>query len=648
MDSMKVIPFKTLELKTVALKKQALKKVAFKKVSTQVIVCIFMQTFIIASAIAEPMTSNMLALYDRVFVSPLLSLSYSNSNSPKGGEFSTFELGTFDSLNPLINTGTPVNGTAYLYDSLLSSSLNEPSVSYGLLADQITRDPKDSSWVIFHINPKATFSNHQPVTVDDVVFTFNLIMRKGSPGLRLYYSNIQKITALDHQSVRFDFKQIPSQDASSKSNVKLALAVGQMSIFSRQDWKGRAFDQVSMVAPLGSGPYFLDKIDLGRSITYRRNPNYWGRDLMVNRGKYNFDCIKYIYYRDPEAAFQGFKLGQYTFRAEKISQNESKNNNFPAMQKGLVIKENISNKNPITMNGLVFNLRQTKFQDRRVRKAFTEAFDFEWLNKVFLNQKYTRLQSFFFNSELEAKGTPSTEEMVYLKPLLSFFSLAEKDEILHAWSAPISHGDGFNRENLLQARQLLLDSGYHYTNGELVNAQDKAYAIEILCKDASLQRTLLPYIRNLKRLGVNVTIRLVDTPQYIERVRRFDYDMIVDEFPQNLSPNQEQVGYWGSQSASRQGSLNTAGIQNPAIDQLLNGLNSAHDRQAVINIVHALDRVLRAEYYMVPLYGLVGNRVMYWSQYRHPKVTPNYDLGLDYWWIDPEKAQQINRFIGHP
>jgi microcin C transport system substrate-binding protein len=623
-------------------------KMTLKKISTRVVVSAALQTVIMMSVYAAPMTSNILTLDDRVSVSPLLSLPYSNPNAPQGGEFSTFELGTFDSLNPLISTGTPVNGTAYLYDSLLSSSLNEPSVSYGLLADQITRDPKDSSWVIFHINPKAAFSNHQPVTADDVVFTFNMILSKGSPGLRLYYSNIEKITALDHQSVRFDFKKTPSQDASSKSNVKLALAVGQMSIFSRQDWKGRAFDHVSMVAPLGSGPYLLDKIDSGRSITYQRNPDYWGRELMVNRGKYNVDRIKYVYYRDPEAAFQGFKLGQYTFRAEKTSQNDSKNNNFPAMQKGWVIKEIIANKNPITMNGLVFNLRQNKFQDRRVRKAFTQAFDFEWLNQALLNHAYTRLKSYFFNSELEAKGTPSPDEMAYLKPLLPIFSSAEKDEILHAWSAPISHGDGFNRENLLQARQLLLDSGYRYTNGELVNAQGKAYAIEILCKDASLQRTLLPYVRNLKRLGVNATIRLVDTPQYIERVRRFDYDMIVDEFPQNLSPNQEQVGYWGSQSADRQGSLNTAGIQNPAIDQLLNALQRARDRQALINIVHALDRVLRAEYYMVPLYGLVGNRVMYWSLYRHPQITPNYDLGLDYWWVDPVKAQQINRFIGHP
>lgn len=605
------------------------------------------QILLMPSVFAAPITSNMLTLDDQVSSSSLSYLPYSNPNAPKGGEFSTFELGTFDSLNPLINTGTPVNGTAYLFDSLLSSSLNEPSVSYGLLADQITRDPKDSSWIIFHLNPKAYFSNHQPVTADDVVFTFHTILSQGSPGLRMYYSNIQKITALDQHTVRFDFKKLPLSGSALKSNIKLALAVGQMSIFSRQDWSNRPFNQVSMIPPLGSGPYIVDKIDAGRSITYKRNPDYWARDLMVNRGKYNFDRIKYVYYRDPEVAFQGFKMGQYTFRVEKVSQNEAEHDHFPAMQQKLVIQETIPNKNPITMSGLVFNLRQDKFQDRRVRKALTEAFDFEWLNTAILNHRYTRLQSYFFNSELEAKGTPSTEEMHYLKPLFPQFSPDELDEILHTWSAPSSQGDGFNRDNLLKARQLLINSGYRYIDGQLVNAHGKRYSIEILCKDANLQRVLLPYVRNLKRLGVNATIRLVDTPQYIERVRRFDYDIIVDEFPQTLSPSYEQIGYWGSQSAHEQGGLNTAGINNPAIDQILTALNKAQDRKSVIYITHVLDRILRAEYYMVPLYGLVGNRVMYWNQYRHPNMTPNYDLGIDYWWIDSSKAKQIYQFIGH-
>ena len=602
----------------------------------------------VSHSFAVPTTTNTLSLNDLAPTPSQMSfLPYSYPNAPKGGEFSTFEIGTFDSLNALINSGTPVNGTAYLSDSLLSASLNQPSFSYGLLADSITRDPKNPSWIIFHINPKAYFSNHTPVTADDVVFTFNTILSKGATGLRLYYAGIQKITALDKYNVRFEFKQKYPLLSAQKSNLKLALSIGQMSILSRQDWQNRPFDQVSLRMPQGSGPYLVDQIDSGRSITYKRNPDYWGRDLMINRGKYNFDRIKYVYYRDPEVAYQGFKLGQYTFKKEQSAQNWVKNYKFPAVNQGFIIKQTIANKNPITMSGIVFNLRQNQFKDRRVRKALTQAFDFEWLNKALFNNTYTRLQSYFFNSELEAKDATSVEEMRVLTPLLSSLSPSEKDEILKPWLAPASAGDGFNRTNLLKARQLLLDAGYHYNEGQLVDRQGKPFTIEILISDASLQRTLLPFTRNLKRLGVTATIRLVDTPQYIERVRRFDYEMIVDSYPQTLSPSHEQVGYWGSSSADQKGSLNTAGIKNPVIDQILTELGNAQDRQEIINITHVLDRVLRAEYYMVPLYGLVGNRVVYWNQYRHPATTPTYDLGLDYWWIDQAAAQKIKNYVGH-
>ena len=618
-----------------------------KSTSQRIVLFTVLHTLAASSVFAKPITTNILSLNDRRSTGVEQShLPYSNPSAPKGGEFSTFEIGTFDSLNALINTGTPVNGTAYLSDSLLSASLNEPSVSYGLLADSITRDPQDPSWIEFHINPKAYFSNRQPVTANDVVFTFNTILSKGATGLRLYYADIQKVTALDQYTVRFDFKPKNTTQNAAKSNVKLALSIGQMSIFSSQDWQNRRFDQVTMRAPLGNGPYLVDRVDSGRSITYKRNPDYWGRDLMINRGKYNFDRIKYVYYRDPEAAYQGFKLGQYTFKKEQSAQNWVKNYNFPAVSKGFIIKQTIANKNPITMSGLVFNSRKDKFKDRQVRKALTQAFDFEWLNKALFNHTYTRLQSYFFNSELEAKGSPSAEEMKYLKPLLPSLSPSEKDEILQVWSAPLSTGDGFNRENLLKARQLLLNAGYRYQDGFLIETNGKPYAIEILISDASLQRTLLPYVRNLKHLGINASMRLVDTPQYIERVRRFDYDMIVDTYPQTLSPSHEQIGYWGSSSADRQGSLNTAGIKNPVIDQLLTELSHAENRQAIIHMTRVLDRVLRAEYYMVPLYGLVGNRVVYWDQYRLPKNTPNYDLGLDYWWIDQAAEQHVKRYIG--
>ncbi len=603
---------------------------------TYLIIAIFSLSTIPAFAIIT--SSNAMALHGVPVHAKQTFFPYANPAAPKGGTFSTMAQGTFDSLNPLISKGTAVNGTAYLSDSLLTTSLDEPAVAYGLLADLITRDTEDPSWIIFHINTNARFSNQQPVTADDVVYTFETILTQAVPGLRSYYGDIKKITALDRNTVRFDFK--------TKQNRKIAFAIGQMSILSRQDWKNRSFDQVTMTPPLGSGPYSVEKIDAGRSITYRRNPDYWGRDLAVNQGKYNFDRIKYLYYRDLDTAFQGFKAGQYTFRLEKSERSWVRGYDFPAIKNGLVIKQVLPNHNPITMSGLVFNLRQAKFQDVRVREALTLAFDFEWLNKSVLNGQYTRLQSFFFNSELEAKGSPSKSELKYLKPFLPNFSRQLQKTILEPWRAPISDGQGFNRGNLLAARQLLLNAGYRYIDGRLTDAHGKPYQIEFLSNDDSQQRIILPFMRNLEKLGIHAQLRVVDIPQYIERTRRFDYDMLMDTFPQTLTPSSEQQGYWGSEVANQPGSLNTAGIKNPIVDQLLAELVVAKDRMAIVDISHALDRVLRAEYYMIPLYGFVGNRVAYWNQYKMPKQRPLYDIGIDYWWIDPAAEQKVSLYIG--
>ncbi|WP_410211162.1 extracellular solute-binding protein [Aquirhabdus sp.] len=605
--------------------------------SIQVIV-VSLVFFLITPAFAIVTTSNAIALNGTPLHSQDAFFPYANPNAPKGGTFSTMAQGTFDSLNALISKGTAVNGTAYLSDSLLATSLDEPSVAYGLLADKITRDTEDPSWIIFHIHPNARFSNQQPVTADDVVFTFETILTRAVPGLRSYYGDIKKVTAVDQNTVRFDFK--------TKHNRKIAFAIGQMSILSRQDWKNRPFDQVTMTPPLGSGPYIVESIDAGRSIIYKRNPQYWGRDLLVNQGKYNFDRIKYLYYRDLDTAFQGFKVGQYTFRLEKSERSWVRGYDFPAIKSGLVIKQVLPNRNPITMSGLVFNLRQSKFQNLKVRQALTLAFDFEWLNKSVLNGQYTRLQSYFFNSELEAKGLPPEAELVYLRPLLPHLSNGVQQGILSSWQAPMSDGQGFNRDNLLKARQLLLNAGYRYVNGHLFDAHGQPYKIEFLSNDESQQRIILPFIRNLEKLGISASLRVVDIPQYIERTRRFDYDMIMDTFPQTLTPSSEQQGYWGSQVAEQSGSLNTAGIQNLVVDALLKQLVIAKDRRAIINLSRALDRVLRAEFYMIPLYGFLGNRVAFWNLYQMPKQRPLYDIGVDYWWIDAKAEQRVNQYLG--
>lgn len=600
---------------------------------------LFSGTLSLPSVQAAPVTTPaILTLHGDALHAKADHFPYANPDAPKYGTHSVQAQGTFDSFNALINKGTPVAGTQYLFDTLTVASLDEPFARYPLLADTITRDPADGSWIMYHLNPKARFSNGLPVRAQDVAFTFNTLLSKGHPGLRSYFADIARVEALDSQRVKFTFK--------TKDNVELPLTVGEVSILSEADWKNRPFDAVSLTVPVGSGPYRVEKVDVGRSVTYRRNPDYWGKDLPVNRGQFNFERIRYVYYRSSEIAFEGFKAGQYTLREENKARNWSKNYDFPAVKQGMVVKQLIPHQNPVTMQALVMNLRKPQFQDLRIRQALTLAFDFEWMNKAIFNGGYVRLQSYFFNSELGATGTPSTEELAVLKPLLAQLSADEQQAVLSEWKAPISDGSGFNRANLLKARQLLLNAGCRYQGAQLLRPDGQPFRMELLLNDDGLQRVVLPYVRNLKKLGIDASVRQVDIPQYIERARNFDYDMIIDQFPQSLSPGNEQLGYWGSAAANEPGSQNSAGIHHPVIDALLKQLIVARSRPEQLTLTHALDRVLRAGYYTVPMYGVAGYRVAYWNQYQQPKVRPKYNLGVDYWWIDPAKADRLQQYLG--
>jgi len=334
---------------------------------------------------AAPVTRTAVALGDAPLYATASAFPYANPQAPKGGTLSQMAMGGFDSFNSLINKGQAVTGTDLLFDSLTVASLDEPFARYPLLAERITQDPNDGSWVIYHLNPKARFHRHGAVTADDVVFTFETLLKDGAPAIRSYLSDIAKITALDTHTVRFDFKRA--------DNPEIALTLGEIPILSRQDWAKRPFDVVSMVEPDGSGPYRVGKVDYGRSIVYQRDPQYWARDLMANRGRFNFDQMRYVYYRSAEIGFEGFKAGQYTFRQENKARNWAVNYNFPAVKQGLISKTLIPHQNPVAMQSLVFNLRKAKFQDIRVRQALTLAFDFEWMNKAIFNHCYTRLQS---------------------------------------------------------------------------------------------------------------------------------------------------------------------------------------------------------------------------------------------------------------
>ena len=587
-------------------------------------------------SIAAPITTTALGHNSTTEYIDVPYMPYANPKAPKGGTLSLDARGTFNAANKWMTTGVAMVGTDYLYDTLMTGSLNEAFTMYPQLADKVTYDPEDTSWIIYHINPAARFWDGLPVTSSDVKATYDAILNKGPMYIRSYLGDIKDIEIIDKQRVKFVFK--------SDDNKEILLTVGQFPVFAKSSID-TDFEKITLTPLMGSGPYKLGRVDAGRAVSYVRDPNYWGRDLMVNRGRYNFDMIKFVYYQSDEIAFEGFKSGQYRFRLENKASNWATGYNFPAVKAGLIHKETISSENPVPMQGLVMNMRRPIFQDIRVRQALTAAYDFEWMNKTLFHGQYERLQSFFHGSDLAATGTPSAAEMQVLKPLLAKLEPIQRQAVLDEWRLPTSDGSGFNRQGLLEARQLLLEAGFYYQDMKLYQPNGKLAQFEILMTGETMGRVLLPYIRNLKRLGFDATLRQVDGPQYYERVRRFDYDIMVDIFAQSLSPGAEQVGFWGSAAADEAGNANTIGIKNPAIDSVIKKLGDAKSRDEIVLYTHVLDRLLRAGHYLVPLYGKSSTNVAYWNQYRHTAKLPTNAIGIDYWWSDKEAEARVNRYL---
>lgn len=570
----------------------------------------------------------------------LSHLPYANPNAPKGGTLSLSAQGTFNSMNPWIDKGTPAIGTFYLYDTLMTGSLSEGFVMYPQLAEKVTFDPNDKSWVIYHVNPKAYFWDGSPVTADDVKASLEAILTKGTMSMRSYLSGVKRIETLDRHRVKFIFD--------GADNAELLLTVGQMPIWSKKSIDEN-FEKVSLTPLMGSGAYKIGQIEAGRNVSYVRDPNYWGAKsdagVMANVGRFNFDTIKFVYYQSQEIAFEGFKAGEYQFRPENKARTWATGYDFPAVKNQMVVKEKITNKNPVPMQALVMNNRRAIFQDIRVRQALTLAYDFEWLNKSMFYGQYERLQSFFHGSELQATGTPNADEMAVLTPLLSKLEPIQRQFTLSNWQAPKSQGDGFNRENLLKARELLLQAKFYYQNGKLFQPNGTPAKFEILLTGDQQNRIILPYVRQLQRLGFDVNIRGVDAPQYLERVRKFDYDMIVDIFAQSTSPGAEQSYMWGSQSADEQGNQNSAGIKNPVIDTVIDKLIKSQNRDEIILYSKVLDRLLRAGFYMIPTYGKPYDTIAHWQQYEHGELPTNA-IGLDYWWVNSEKEKKVKQYLG--
>lgn len=554
---------------------------------------------------------------------------YTNPDAPKGGTFRQAGFGSFDSLNPFISKGVAADDIGLIYDTLMRQSLDEPFTEYGLVAERIERAP-DNSWVRFYLRPQARFHDGHPMRAEDVVFSFQTLTKSGSPLFRSYYADIEEAVAEAPLQVLFRFKH--------SDNRELPLIIGQLPVLPKHFWENRDFSKANLETPLGSGPYKVAQVNAGRSIHYERVKDYWGKDLPINRGLYNFDTLVTDYYRDNTVALEAVKAGQFDYWLEMSAKNWATAYDIPAVRQGRLIREEIPNGNTTGMQGFVFNLRRPVFQDVRVRKALSLLLDFEWTNKQLFNGSYTRTTSYFDNSEMASRGAPSPAELKILEPLRGQIP----DEIFEKpFSLPVTDGSGVVRDQQREAFRLLQEAGWKVVGNQMVDAQGKPMVIEFLLAQTEFERILLPYKRNLADIGIDLQIRRVDVSQYITRRRSRDYDMIVGSFPQSSSPGNEQRDYWDSTSADRPGSYNAIGLKNPAVDTLVAGLINADSRQSLIDHTRALDRVLLWGYYVVPNWHIKTWRVAYWDHIAHPKVSPLYDIGTSTWWAKPDKAPAV-------
>ncbi len=555
---------------------------------------------------------------------------YADPGAPKGGSLARPAIGTFDTLNPFVIKGVPAEGLGGIFDTLTVPAEDEPGSQYGLVAERIALAP-DRLSVLYTIREKARFHDGTPITPADVVWTFETLLAQGAPMYSAYYRDVSKVEAEGERGVRFHFK--------SAANRELPQILGEMPVLSKAYWSGRDFSKTTLNPPLGSGPYEIAKLDAGRSIVYRRVADYWGADLPVNKGRYNFDTIRFDYYRDATVALEAFKAGQYDLRVENSSKDWATGYDCPALRAGLIKKVMIPNGLPTGMQGFGFNLRRPIFQDPRVREALGYAFDFEWSNKNLFYGAYQRTRSYFDNSELAASGVPTGEE---LKILDRFRGQIPDAVLTREYDPPRYDGSGQIRSGLLAALKLLEAAGWTFKGRQLVNAKTgQPFEFEILLDNPQFERIVLPVVENLKRLGITARVRTVDTAQYERRMETFDYDMTVVLFPQSLSPGNEQREFWGSRAADQPGSRNLLGIKSPVIDALIEELVQAQDRASLVARTRALDRVLQYGYYVIPNFHLSFFRVAYWDKFGRPKVSPKYALGLDTWWVAPAAAQAL-------
>ncbi|OHC74493.1 MAG: hypothetical protein A3G18_11455 [Rhodospirillales bacterium RIFCSPLOWO2_12_FULL_58_28] len=556
--------------------------------------------------------------------------AYVNPNAPKGGAVKMAAIGGFDSFNGFIIKGEAADGINMIYDTLMVDSADEAFSQYGLLAETIEL-PEDRSWVAFNLRPEARWHDGKPVTAEDVVFTFNILVEKGQPTFRFYYAGVEKAEATSERRVKFTFKP--------GDNRELPLILGQLEIMPRHYWQGREFDKTTLEPPLGSGPYKIGSFEANRTVTYRRVADYWGKDLAVNRGQNNFDAYEYDYYRDDTVALEAFKAGEFDMRLENISKNWAMSYDIPAVREGLIRKLEVKHKMPAGLQGFAYNIRRDIFKDARVRQALAYAFDFAWSNKNLFYGQYVRTRSYFDNSEMAATGLPSGDELAILEP---YRGRAPDEVFTREYQPPATDGSGNIRANLGAADSLLKDAGWVIRDGKRVREKTgEPLDFEVLLVSPSFERVVLPFAKNLERLGVRMRVRTVDSSQYIKRLETFDFDMTVFSWGQSLSPGNEQRNYWTGDAAARPGSRNVIGIADPAVDELVEKLIASPDRESLVNHIRALDRVLQWGHYVIPHWHLDYQRIALWDKFGMPEATPLRGAQFNAWWIDPGKNESL-------
>ena len=599
------------------------------------ITAIFLSILFIAQNLsAKTNVSHAIAMHgEPKYNKDFISVEYISNSAEKGGDIVRSSIGTYDTFNPFTLKGTSAAGIGLLYETLTTGSSDEAFTEYGLLAQSIEW-PDDRSWVTYTLRDEAKWHDGKKITSDDVVWTFNTLMEKGHPFYKYYYGDVSEVIKISENKVKFVF--------STNTNKELVLIVGQLPVLPKHYWENKNFEETTLDVPIGSGPYKIKSFDAGRSITYELDLNYWGfknNIVPIKVGKDNMGSIRYDYYKDRGVEREAFKSGEIDFFSENSSKEWATSYDINAVNEGIIKKELIAHENPQGMQAFAFNTRKDIFADKKVRKALSYAFDFEWTNKNLFYGAYKRTDSFFENSELASSGLPSQEELAYLNP---YMDQLPKEIFNEEYRNPKTDGSGFIRSELQEATKLLKEAGWVLKDGKLENSKGEIFEFEILLVSPAFERIVLPFIDNLEKLGIKTTLRTIDSSQYQKRIESFDFDMVVFTFSQSLSPGNEQRNFWSSGAADTNGSRNIIGIKNDVIDLLIENLINAKDREDLITITKALDRVLLWNYYVIPQWHISSYRVLYWDIFDQPKQKPKYSLGFDTWWVNQNKFTNIS------